>query len=73
MSDLLELSGLAEIAEICETTKPTALRYTKRADFPDPIGRIAAGPIWRRADIERWAASTLPLQVGRPRQARLPT
>jgi hypothetical protein len=26
--------------------------------FPEPIGAIAAGRIWRRADVEAWARDT---------------
>ena len=63
---LERLAGLAEVAEICRVSKGTALRYTKRADFPEPIGRVAATPIWRARDVEDWAAKTLPLREGRP-------
>jgi predicted DNA-binding transcriptional regulator AlpA len=64
---LEDLVGLAEVAALCNVTKGTALRYSKRADFPTPIGRVAAGPIWRSVDVEEWAKTTLPLRIGRPR------
>jgi predicted DNA-binding transcriptional regulator AlpA len=70
--ELEELAGLAEVAMICGVAKPTALRYSKRDDFPLPLGRLASGPVWRRADIERWALDTLPLRVGRPSTLRSP-
>ena len=69
MEEAEALAGLAEIAEICRVAKGTALRYSKRPDFPDPIGRIAAGPIWKRADVEAWALRVLPLKTGRPSSA----
>lgn len=61
-------AGLAEVAQICGVSKGTALRYTKRDDFPEPIGRVAATPIWRVHDVEEWASRTLPLKEGRPRR-----
>ena len=36
-------------------TKRTASRYTTKSDFPRPIARLAMGPIWRTAEVERWA------------------
>jgi predicted DNA-binding transcriptional regulator AlpA len=63
-----EIVGIAEIAEACGVTKRTAQKYARRADFPEPLGRIAAGPVWRRAEIEAWAKEYLPLPVGRPRR-----
>jgi predicted DNA-binding transcriptional regulator AlpA len=64
--ELEPLAGLAEVAKICGVAKGTALRYTKRPDFPTPIDHIAAGPIWKRADVEDWASRVLPLKTGRP-------
>jgi hypothetical protein len=64
-----ELAGLAEIAAMLEVTKRTASNYTQRDDFPEPIDRLAAGPVWRRSDIEEWAGRTLPLPPGRPKQS----
>lgn len=61
-----ELAGVAEVADICRVPKRTAIRYTQRDDFPEPIDRLASGPVWRRTDIEDWAKSTLPLPTGRP-------
>jgi len=63
-----ELAGLSEIAEILGVTRRTVQRYMQRKDFPEPLGEIAAGRVWLRADIERWAKETLPLPEGRPRK-----
>jgi predicted DNA-binding transcriptional regulator AlpA len=63
-----ELAGLAEIATMLDVTKRTAWNYTKRDDFPEPVDRLASGPIWKRADVERWASANLPLRPGRPPQ-----
>ena len=60
------LAGLAEAAEILGVTKRTALGYTKRDDFPEPLARLAAGPVWDAADIEAWRAKHGPFRPGRP-------
>jgi predicted DNA-binding transcriptional regulator AlpA len=60
------LVGLAEVAELLEVTKRTASAYTVRDDFPPPVQRLAATPVWRRDEVEAWAARTLPLRTGRP-------
>ncbi len=61
-----QLASVKEVAEICGVSKRTAARYTNRDDFPEPIGELGVGRIWRRRDVERWAAKTLPLDTGRP-------
>jgi len=63
-----ELAGVAEVAEICAVPKRTAIRYTQRPDFPEPLDRLASGPVWRREDVEAWAKRMLPLRTGRPRK-----
>lgn len=62
-----EIVGLVEIAEMFGVTKRTAARWRSRPDFPEPLARLSAGLIWRRVDVEKWAARTLPLpRTGRP-------
>jgi predicted DNA-binding transcriptional regulator AlpA len=64
-----ELASIAEIAAMLGVTERTAQRYAERSDFPAPLETIAGGRIrvWRRADVDAWAATTLPLpRPGRP-------
>jgi hypothetical protein len=61
-----ELAGLAEVADMLAVTKRTASNYTQREDFPEPIDRLASGPVWRRTDVDAWASAHLPLPTGRP-------
>lgn len=64
-----ELASVREIAEVLGVTRRTASRYTEHPTFPEPLGRVAAGPIWRRADVEVWGKAHLPLpRPGRPRK-----
>jgi hypothetical protein len=60
------LAGIAEIAELFDVTKQTALKYTRRPDFPKPLDRLAAGPVWRLSDVEKWARDHRPAE-GFPR------
>ena len=47
------LAGIAEIAELFGVTKQTALKYTRRPDFPKPLDRLAAGPVPPNPDFAR--------------------
>jgi predicted DNA-binding transcriptional regulator AlpA len=49
-----ELVGFAEAAELLGTSTRQFLRWAKREDFPEPIARLRATPVWRRADVVRW-------------------
>jgi prophage regulatory protein len=63
-----EVVGLSEIAQMFGVTKRTAVRYRERSDFPEPLARLSAGHVWRRAEVERWGRDHLPLRLGRPRK-----
>jgi chromosome partitioning protein len=63
------LVGLAEVAELFHVSKRTASRYAVRADFPAPVARLRAGPIWLEDDVMTWAAPVPPVKRGRPRKA----
>jgi predicted DNA-binding transcriptional regulator AlpA len=47
--------GIAEIAELLGVARNTAWRWSQREEFPPPGKHLASGPIWDRADVERWA------------------
>jgi predicted DNA-binding transcriptional regulator AlpA len=65
-----QLASIAEIARILDVRKATAARYANRADFPEPVGRVGAGPVWWRAAVETWGAANLPLPEGEPAHRR---
>lgn len=64
--DEIRLAGLAEVAELLGVSKRSASRYANRHDFPQPIARLAAGPIWHAGEIEAWAEVNGPFKAGRP-------
>jgi hypothetical protein len=63
-----ELVGFAELLTLLKVSRRTAAKYAKRPDFPEPLDRLASGPVWRRDDVEKWGKETLPLATGRPRR-----
>jgi predicted DNA-binding transcriptional regulator AlpA len=65
----LRLAGLAEVAEIVGVSRRTAARYANRSDFPTPVARLRAGPVWLIEDVEAWAGSIEQPARGRPLKA----
>jgi predicted DNA-binding transcriptional regulator AlpA len=53
-----DLVGVAEIAAMLSVTRTRIGQLAKSSSFPEPIARLAAGPVWRRSDIELWARET---------------
>lgn len=64
MKAVPELAGLAEVAALLHVSKRTASRYTERPDFPEPLQRLASGPIWSANEVSRWADQHLPFAMG---------
>ena len=53
------LVGVAEIAELLGISRQRVDAIVKtHADFPRPEVELAAGRIWKREDVERWARKT---------------
>ena len=50
--------GTAEVAEFLGISRGRVTQLAQSEDFPTPIARIAAGPVWELVDIERWARET---------------
>jgi predicted DNA-binding transcriptional regulator AlpA len=65
----LELVGLAEVAEVLRVSRRTAARYARRSDFPEPLARLRAGPVWRKEDVLAWALSEPAARPGKPLKA----
>lgn len=53
-SKLRDVVGTSESAVLLGTGKSQVGRWMRAGVFPEPYARLAAGPIWRRADIERF-------------------
>jgi hypothetical protein len=63
----LDLSGVAEIAERLGVSRQRVGQLIEREDFPTPVSRLAAGPIFTTASVDafktRWEPGRKP---GRP-------
>jgi len=53
-----ELVGVAEVAALLGVSTQRVDQLARTEGFPAPVAVLAAGRIWRRADIERWARRT---------------
>jgi len=59
------LLGLAELAERLEVSRQRAWTITGRPDFPDPVARLKATPVWTAGSVRRFLEAW-PRKVGRP-------
>jgi predicted DNA-binding transcriptional regulator AlpA len=59
----LDIAGVAEVAQILGTSRTQAGRWTRREDFPEPIARLRATPVWRADDVRAWAKQRKPVPV----------
>lgn len=50
-----DLVGTAEIADMLGVTNQRVHQLSETDDFPEPVAVLAAGRIWKRADVEAWA------------------
>lgn len=74
-ADPCDLAGLAEAAEILGVSKQRAQQLSQQPGFPEPVARLKATPVWRRAELVALAASrrttpgpvpSLPVECGPP-------
>lgn len=55
----LDVVGIREIADVLNLTTQRVDQLARTDPrFPAPAAVLAAGRIWRRADIEQWAKKT---------------
>lgn len=57
------LAGVAEIAALAGVGRSRAGEISQRPDFPQPVQRLAMGPVWLEADVTEWLA--IPRKAGR--------
>lgn len=53
MSD--HLMGVAEVAKLLGVSRQRVQQLARRTDFPEPVARLAATPVWESEDVEQWA------------------
>jgi prophage regulatory protein len=52
---VMDLVGVAEIAELLGVTTQRVDQLARTDEFPAPVAVISAGRIWKRTDVEKWA------------------
>jgi len=63
------LMGSTEIGSLLGVSRQRAAQLAAEYDdFPAPVATLAAGRIWKRADIEAWIAAHPDRPTGRPRR-----
>ena len=50
--------GLAEIAQALQVSVQRVHQLAATDSFPTPVAELAAGRVWKRADIVKWAKAT---------------
>lgn len=50
-----EIAGVTEVARMLGVTKQRVSSLSKRDDFPEPLAKLAAGPVWRAGDLTTFA------------------
>jgi hypothetical protein len=61
-----ELLGVSEIAELLGVSRQRVSELRRRPGFPAPLAELAAGPVWKRTQLERFVARW-PRRPGRPK------
>lgn len=62
-----DLLGLAEVGEALGVSRRHAARVVTREDFPAPVHRVRATPLWEGREVRRWKREREP---HKRRQAR---
>lgn len=65
------LVGVSETAELLGVTRQRVVQLADRPDFPAPISRLSAGPVWARVSIEAFLKDWQRKPTGRPRKTDL--
>jgi predicted DNA-binding transcriptional regulator AlpA len=54
-----DLVGAAEVAKMLGVVRQYVHRLSQEdPTFPKPVAELAAGRVWKRADIVKWAAAS---------------
>lgn len=54
----VELVTAADVARLLRVSRQRVSQLAATPGFPEPTGTLGRSRIWRRPDIERWAATT---------------
>jgi prophage regulatory protein len=54
----MDLVGLTEIADMLGVSRQRVDQLAATEAFPEPVADLAAGRVWKLADVEKWAKAT---------------
>jgi len=57
MTRFPKLAGLAEVASLADVSRTRAGQLANHPDFPQPVQRLAMGPVWREDDVKAFLAT----------------
>ena len=63
MTALPKLAGLAEVAGLAGVSRTRAGQLANHPGFPEPVQRLAMGPVWLESDVLKFLAT--PRKPGR--------
>jgi predicted DNA-binding transcriptional regulator AlpA len=63
MTDFPKLAGLAEVAGLAGVSRTRAGQLANHPGFPEPVQRLAMGPVWRESDVQAFLDT--PRKAGR--------
>jgi hypothetical protein len=58
------LVGVAELAKMFSVSKTRARQLATYSNFPAPVAKLAATPVWDAGEVRRYAAENRPAQSG---------
>jgi len=58
------LVGVAELAQMFSVSKTRARQLATYSNFPAPVAKLAATPVWDAGEVRRYAAENRPAQTG---------
>ena len=63
MTRFPRLAGLAEVAGLAGVSRTRAGQLAANPQFPEPVARLAMGPVWLESDVAKFLA--IPRKAGR--------
>lgn len=64
--DYSDLIGVAELSDLLGVTRSRVVQLRARDDFPRPVFRLRATPVWSRAEVNTWADARETRRVATP-------
>ena len=60
-------AGVTEVAQMLGVSRQRVMQLRQRDDFPEPVAELAAGPVWKMFNLQRFVEEW-PRKPGRPKK-----